>query len=145
MAARKLYDEAQLRLVTANDPVSPAGNVTMADPFEASIAGFSDWLPTAPGRRKGPSTCTRYVTIVTRFAAWARGRGRASFAEITKTDLRGWLSSLKNGQAAQATKAANWWPIRALYRYLAEEEGLPDISSITMHAARSPDKITRHS
>ena len=143
VAARKLYDEAQLRLVTANDPVPPAGKVTMADQFGASIAGFSDWLPTAPGRRKGPSTCTRYITIVTRFAAWARGRGRGSFAEITKTDLRGWLSSLKDGQAAQATKAANWWPIRALYRYLSDEEGLPDISaSITMHAEPVPDKIT---
>jgi site-specific recombinase XerD len=143
VAARKLYDEAQLRLVTANDPVPLAGKVTVADQFEASIAGFSDWLPTAPGRRKGPSTCTRYITIVTRFAEWARGRGRTSFAEITKTDLRGWLASLKNGQAAQATKAANWWPIRALYRYLAEEEGLPDISgSITMHAETPPDKIT---
>lgn len=53
VAARKSYDEAQLRLVTANDPVPPAGKVTVADQFEASIAGFSDWLPTAPGRDAG--------------------------------------------------------------------------------------------
>ena len=133
-------------LVTANVPVPPAGKVTMADPFSASISGFSDWLPTSPGRRKCDSTCARYVTVVTRFAAWAREQGRPSFAEVTKADLRAYLKTLHGmhgGQAKESTRAAVWWPIRAMYRYLADEEDLPDIAkSITMHRPPIPDMIT---
>jgi site-specific recombinase XerD len=107
----------------------------MTDSFEASIAAWSDWLPFSPGRNKGPATIKRYTGVVTRFADWCRNRGRTSFAEVTKADLRVWLGSIKGGQAAPGTKALCWWAIRSLFRYLAEEEGVPDIaSSITMHA-----------
>ena len=49
MTAGYSYRE-QLHLVTANAPVrSAAGKVTMADSFEASIAGYTDWLPAGLG------------------------------------------------------------------------------------------------
>ncbi len=106
----------------------------MTDHFEASTAGFSDWLPCSPGRRKCESTCTRYIETVVRFASWARGQGRASFSEVTKADLRGYLNSLRGMRGGEATEAANWWAIRSLFRYLADQEDVPDITrSITMH------------
>ncbi len=133
-------------LVTANAPVPPAGKVTMTDPFDSSISGFRDWLPYSPGRRKCETTCLRYAEAVTRFAAWARQQGRASFAEVTRADLRAYLNTLRGkrgGEAKETTKAVNWWAIRAMYRYLADEEELPDIAkSITMHRPPVPDMIT---
>jgi integrase/recombinase XerC len=115
----------------------------MTDSFSASIAGYSDWLPFSPGRNKGPATVQRYVGIVTRFAAWCREHGRASFAEVTKADLRAWVNGLKGGQAAPGTKALSWWAIRSLFRYLSEEEGVPDIArSLTMHAPPVSDRIS---
>ena len=59
MTAGYSYRE-QLHLVTANAPVrSAAGKVTMADSFEASIAGYTDWLPAGlggvPGRPGEPA------------------------------------------------------------------------------------------
>jgi integrase/recombinase XerC len=118
----------------------------MTDSFEASIAGFRDWLPYSPGRRKCESTCSRYTEIVTRFARWAREQRRASFAEVTKADLRGYLNSLRGMhgcEAAETTKATAWWAIRSLFKYLADEEGVPDIArSITMHRPPVPDMIT---
>jgi site-specific recombinase XerD len=115
----------------------------MTDSFAASIAGFSDWLPYSPGRRKCESTCARYTQTVVRFARWAREQGRASFAEVTKADLRAYLSGLKGGQATESTRASYWWAIRALYRYLADEEDLPDLGrSVTMHRPPVPVQVT---
>jgi hypothetical protein len=59
----------------------------MADHFDASLAGFADWLPYA-GRHKSPGTITQYVTAARRLAAWGRAQGRQGFAELTKADLR---------------------------------------------------------
>jgi hypothetical protein len=102
----------------------------MADHFDASLAGFADWLPYA-GRHKSPGTITQYVTAARRLAAWGRAQGRQGFAELTKADLRAFLSSLpgRGGRPASASsKATIWWAIRSLYAYLAEEEGVPDIA-----------------
>lgn len=144
MSAGKYVRSGQLHLVTATGtgPTTPRAAV-MTDSFSASIAGYSDWLPFSPGRNKGPATVDRYVGIVTRFAAWCREHGRASFAEVTKADLRAWVNSLKGGQAAPGTKALSWWAIRSLFRYLSEEEGVPDIArSLTMHAPPVSDRIS---
>ena len=65
----------------------------MADHFSASLAAFRDWLPYS-GRYKSPGTIEQYVTAAGRLAAWGRGHGRQGFAELTKPDLRAFLSSL---------------------------------------------------
>lgn len=55
MTAGYSYDRVQLHLVTANAPVrSAAGKVTMADSFEASIAGY-DVIPVSEENLAGRS------------------------------------------------------------------------------------------
>ena len=50
---------------------------------------------------------------------------------------------MRGGEATEATKAVNWWAIRALFRYLDDEEGVPDIArSITMHRPPVSDMLT---
>jgi len=65
---------------------------------------------------------------------------------VTKADLRGYLNSLRGmhgGEATETTKATAWWAIRSLFKYLADEEDVPDIArSITMHRPPVPDMIT---
>jgi site-specific recombinase XerD len=117
----------------------------MAGHFDASLAGFADWLPYS-GRYKSEQTVTQYVTAARRLAIWARAQGRASFAELTRTDLRAFLNSLpgRGGQPASASsKSTVWWAIRSLYSYLAEEEQVPDIArTITVGRPQTSDRIT---
>jgi len=118
--------------------------VTVADRFSSSISGFADWLPFS-GRHKSPGTIEQYVTAARRLAAWAREQGRQDFAELSKADLRAFLSSLpgRGGKPASASsKATVWWAIRSLYAYLAEEEEIPDIArSITVGRPQASDRV----
>jgi integrase/recombinase XerC len=117
----------------------------MTDSFDASTEGFRDWLPYS-GRFKGPRTITQYVTAAQRLAAWAREQGRTSFAQLTKADLRRFLSSLpgrSGGPATASSQATIWWAIRSLYRYLEEDEGIPDIAkAITVGRPQAGARIT---
>ena len=117
----------------------------MADHFETSLVGFRYWLPYS-GRHKSEQTITQYVTAARRLASWARLHGRESFAELTKADLRAFLSSLpgRGGRPASASSQATvHWAIRSLYKYLAEDEGVPDIArEITIGRPQTSDRIT---
>jgi integrase/recombinase XerC len=117
----------------------------MADHFGPSISGFADWLPYS-GKRKSPATIDQYVRSARRLAAWARGQGRQGFDELTKADLRSFLGSLasrRGGPATQAWKAVTWHGVRSLYRYLAEEEDVADITaSITVSQPPQTGRIT---
>ena len=117
----------------------------MTDRFEESIARFRYWLPYS-GRFKNERTIEQYVTAAGRLAAWARSQGRESFAELAKADLRSFLSSLpgRGGKPASASSQATiHWAIRSLFRYLAEEEGIPDIAKeITIGRPQASDRVT---
>jgi len=135
--------------VTANAKQTASRKVTVADEFTASIAAFADWMPypsTRDERPKKAVTRGRYVTTARALADWARERGRTSFAEVTRADIRAYLESLRGrdgGEASQATKAAHWWAIRTLFRYLHEEEGCADLGkSIKVPSPKPPNVIT---
>ena len=117
----------------------------MADHFDASTEAFRDWLPFS-GRHKNARTIRQYVTAAQRLAAWARRNGRTSFAQLTKPELRAFLSSLPGrdgGPATASSQATVWWAIRSLYRYLEEDEGIPDIAkAITVGRPQTGDRIT---
>ena len=117
----------------------------MADHFDASTEAFRDWLPYS-GRFKSPGTIQQYVTAAQRLGAWAREHGRTSFGELTKGDLRSFLSSLPGrtgGPATASSQATVWWAIRALFRYLSEDENVPDIAkAITVGRPQSGDRIS---
>ncbi len=117
----------------------------MADHFDASTEAFRDWLPYS-GRHKSPRTIKQYVTAAQRLAAWARMNGRTSFAQLTKAELRAFLSSLpgrSGGPASASSQATVWWAVRALYRYLSEDENVPDIAkAITVGRPQEGDRIT---
>jgi integrase/recombinase XerD len=117
----------------------------MTDSFDASTEAFRDWLPYS-GRHKNARTIEQYVTAARRLAAWARMNGRTSFAQLTKPELRAFLSSLPGrdgGPATDSSKATVWWAIRSLYRYLEEDEGIPDIAkAITVGRPQAGDRIT---
>ena len=117
----------------------------MADHFDASTEAFRDWLPFS-GRHKNARTIRQYVTAAQRLAAWARRNGRTSFAQLTKPELRAFLSSLPGrdgGPATASSQATVWWAIRSLYRYLEEDEGIPDIAkAITVGRPQTGDRIS---
>jgi integrase len=117
----------------------------MADRFEESITGFRFWLPYA-GRFKNEKTITQYVTAAQRLARWGRAQGHASFGELTRNDLRAFLSSLpgRDGRPASAsTKSTIWWAVRSLYAYLSEEEQVPNIArSITVGRPQESERVT---
>jgi site-specific recombinase XerD len=117
----------------------------VADHFSASIAGFADWLPFS-GRHKNARTIRQYVTAARRLADWARKQGRTSFAQLTKADLRRFLSSLPSrsgGTATASSQATVWWAVRSLYAYLAEDEGIADIAkAITVGRPQAGDRIS---
>lgn len=116
----------------------------MADHFEESIEAFRDWLPYS-GRRKSPGTIGLYARQAERLAAWARAQGRQSFQELSRADLRSFLSSLTGrggGPASDAWRATVWAGIRSLYRYLSDEESTPDIAArIMVGQAAEPDRV----
>ena len=133
-------------LVTATaSTIPPAGEVTMTDSFDASTEAFRDWLPYS-GRHKGTRTIKQYVTAAGRLATWARKQGRTSFAQLTKSDLRRFLASLPGrggGTATASSQGTTWWAIRSLYRYLEEDEGIPDIAkAITVGRPQTGDRIS---
>jgi len=117
----------------------------MADHFDASTEAFRDWLPYS-GRFKSPGTVEQYVTAAQRLGSWAREHGRQDFAELTKADLRSFLSSLPGrtgGPATASSQATVWWAIRALYRYLSEDEDVTDIArEITVGRPQTGDRIS---
>ena len=117
----------------------------MADHFDASTEAFRDWLPYS-GRFKSPGTVKQYVTAAQRLGAWGRSHGRQDFGELTKADLRSFLSSLPGrtgGPATASSQATVWWAIRSLYRYLAEDEGIADIAkAITVGRPQTGDRVT---
>lgn len=117
----------------------------MADRFEESLVGFRYWLPYS-GRYKSQQTIEQYVTAARRLAIWARAQGRQGFGELTKADLRGFLSSLpgRGGKPASASSQATvHWAIRSLFKYLAEDEGALDIArEITIGRPQASDRIT---
>ena len=77
----------------------------MADHFDASTQAFRDWLPYS-GRFKSPGTVEQYVTAAQRLGAWAREHGRQDFGELTKADLRSFLSSLPGRTGGRATASS---------------------------------------
>ena len=117
----------------------------MTDSFDASTEAFRDWLPFS-GRYKNARTIRQYVTAAQRLAVWAREHGRQGFAELSKSDLRSFLSSLPSrsgGPATASSQATIWWAIRSLYRYLEEDEGIPDIAkAITVGRPQAGDRVT---
>lgn len=117
----------------------------MADRFDSSLTGFRYWLPYS-GRYKSEQTIEQYVTAARRLAIWARLQGRQGFEELTKADLRSFLTSLpgRGGKPASASsKATVHWAIRSLFKYLAEDESIPDIAKeITIGRPQASDRIT---
>jgi site-specific recombinase XerD len=102
----------------------------MADHFSTSLTAFADWLPFS-GRHKNEATQAQYIDSAQRLATWARQQGRQGFAELTKPDLRAFLSSLRGrdgGPPSDAWQATVWWGIRALFRYLEDEENVLDVA-----------------
>jgi integrase/recombinase XerC len=132
--------------VTATALANPrAGRIAVADHFETSLVGFRYWLPYS-GRYKSEKTIEQYVTAAQRLATWAREQGRQDFGELTKADLRSFLSSLpgRGGKPASASSQATvHWAIRSLFKYLTEDEGATDIArEITIGRPQTGDRIT---
>ena len=99
----------------------------MTDHFDASTEAFRDWLPYS-GRHKNARTIEQYVTAAQRLAAWSRMNGRQDFAQLTKPDLRAFLSSLPGrdgGPATASSQATIWWAIRALVPVPRRGRGRP--------------------
>ena len=117
----------------------------MADHFEASIAGFRDWLPFS-GRFKNDRTVKQYTTAAQRLAVWAREQGRQDFGELSKAELRAFLASMpgrSGGPATASSQATLWWAIRSLFRYLSEDEDVLDIAKeITVGRPQQSDRIS---
>ena len=81
----------------------------MADHFDASTEAFRDWLPYS-GRYKSPGTVEQYVTAAQRLGAWGRSQGRQDFGELTKADLRSFLSSLPGRTGGRSRSAFSGLP-----------------------------------
>ena len=117
----------------------------MTDSFGASIEGYRDWLPYS-GKRKGASTIRQYSRSAERLAAWAREQGRPGFGELTRADLRAFLNTLHGrggGPPSPHWKSATWYGIKALFRYLADEEDCKDITaSITVSRPSGSGRVT---
>ena len=117
----------------------------MTDSFGASIEGYRDWLPYS-GKRKGASTIRQYSRSAERLAAWAREQGRQGFGELTRADLRAFLNTLHGrggGPPSPHWKSATWYGIKALFRYLADEEDCKDITaSITVSRPSGSGRVT---
>lgn len=117
----------------------------MADHFDASVEAFRDWLPFS-GRHKSPRTIRQYVTAAQRLGEWARLNGRTNFGQLTKAELRALLSSMpgrSGGTATASSQATLWWAVRSLYRYLEEDEGIPDIAKeITVGRPQTGDRVS---
>ena len=117
----------------------------MTDSFDASIEGYRDWLPYS-GKRKGASTIRQYAKAAEQLAAWAREQGRQDFGELTRADLRAFLNTL-HGRGSRPLsphwKSATWYSIKSLFTYLADEEGVPDITvSITVSRPSGSGRVT---
>ncbi len=125
--------------------IPPAGEVTMTDHFDASTEAFRDWLPFS-GRHKNARTIRQYTDAARRLGEWARLNGRTNFGQLTKPELRAFLSSMpgrSGGPATASSQATLWWAIRSLYRYLEEDEGVVDIArEITVGRPQAGARIT---
>jgi site-specific recombinase XerD len=91
---------------------------------------------------KSPKTVENYSRAVVAFARWLTGNGRADdVAEVTASDVRGWLVSVK-GHVAPSTEYRNYSGTRQFLAWCVREGEL-DVSPMgNVRAPKVPDPRT---
>ena len=92
-----------------------------------AATAFLDWL--ANEKRAAPLTVEAYRIDIAGFLGFLTNHLGAepdltALAELRQADLRGWLASMANDGAVNATRARHLSAVRSFFRYLARRQGV---------------------
>lgn len=110
----------------------------MTDPFATLASSFRRDLRL---RNRTDSTVRAYMESVDRFAGWARARGLAAPAEITRHHVREWLETELARVSAQ-TAVRHYSGVRQWFRWLLTEDEIGADPTYGIPQPAVPERLT---